>query len=119
MNDKTQELVNTLDPAIAWRAATLINALRSAGVPAGIVTGGARRTVSDQLKLYKSGLGVTSTRKSRHITGMAFDLDILGMNRNDVPQWFWDLVGPWAESNLGLIWGGRWHSPYDPGHFQL
>lgn len=119
MNDPTPAQVATLDPQIQWRAVTLINALRSVGIPAAIVAGGARRSVQQQTALYQSGKGVTSTLKSRHVLGMAFDLDILGMNRNDIPTWFWDLIGPWAESNLGLTWGGRWVRPYDPGHFQL
>lgn len=119
MYDPTPEQVSTLDPAIRWRAITLINALRSLGIPAAIVEGGARRTAAQQLALYQSGTGVTATTKSRHVVGMAFDLDILGINRDAIPQWFWEVIGPWCETNLNLVWGGRWTRPYDPGHFQL
>lgn len=119
MIDPTPAQLATLDPQIRTKAITLLNGLRSVGIPAAIVPGGARRSQAEQLALYQSGKGVTSTVKSRHILGMAFDLDILGMNRDQIPKWFWDVVGPWAESRLGLTWGGRWIRPYDPGHFQL
>lgn len=119
MEDPTPAQILTLDPQIRGRAITLINTLRNVGVPAIIGPMGARRTVAEQRALYQSGTGVTSTLKSRHITGMAFDLDIWGMGRDTVPGWFWNLVGPWAERELHLTWGGRWKSPYDPGHFQL
>lgn len=119
MQDPTPAQLATLDPQMQRRAVELINALRAVGVPAAIVAGGARRSLAEQTKLYQSGTGVTSTVRSRHVVGMAFDLDVLGMNRNDIPRWFWDIVGPWAEERLGLRWGGRWSRPYDPGHFEL
>lgn len=119
MIDPTNEQLAGLDPQIRGRAIELLNVLRSVGVPAVIQPLGGRRTAGQQLALYSSGKGVTATTKSRHVVGMAFDLDILGMKRDDIPQWFWELIGPWAETRLGLTWGGRWRSPYDPGHFQL
>lgn len=119
MQDPTPGQIASLDPQIRDRAAILINALRGVGVPAVIQPLGARRSVAEQLKLYQSGTGVTATTKSRHVLGMAFDLDVYGLNRNDIPGWFWEIVGPWAEKSLGLVWGGRWKNPYDPGHFQL
>jgi hypothetical protein len=30
----------------------------------------------------------------------------------------WKVIGEEAE-NLGLIWGGRWTQPHDPGHVEL
>lgn len=117
--DPTPTQLDTLDPQIQWRALYMLNALRSIGIPAVIQPLGARRSQSEQLALYTSGTGVTSTTKSRHVNGMAFDLDIWGWNRNNVPDEFWKVLGPWAERVLGLTWGGRWSRPYDPGHFQL
>jgi hypothetical protein len=29
------------------------------------------------------------------------------------------MLGPWAEVNLDLVWGGRWRSFVDVGHFEL
>lgn len=117
--DPTPEQLSKLNPQIRDKALILINALRGVGVPAVIQPLGGYRTQQQQLELYSSGKGVTSTLKSRHILGMAFDLDIYGMPRSRIPSWFWDLIGPWAENQLGLTWGGRWKNPYDPGHFQL
>lgn len=56
--------------------------------------------------------------RSRHLTGDAFDVDVLGMNRDDVPEWWWHQLGNFAESQLGLRWGGRWKSIRDLGHFE-
>lgn len=117
--DPTPSQLNSLDPQIRQKALTMINALRQIGIPAIIGPLGGRRSTAEQLRLYQSSRGVTSTTKSRHITGMAFDLDIAGMGRDSIPAYFWEIVGPWAESALGLTWGGRWKNPYDPGHFQL
>ena len=115
--DPTQAQVDTLDPEMAWRAAALINALRDEGYPAGIVALGARRTPSEQAPLVREGRSLTL--RSRHLSGRAFDLDILGVNRDSVPEWFWTQVGIWAERWLGLKWGGRWTSPRDLAHFEL
>jgi hypothetical protein len=119
MTDPTLAQLRGLNYQMYSRAVALINDLRSVGVPAVIQPLGGLRTPSDQLKLYNSGTGVTSTTKSRHVTGMAFDLDVYGINRNSIPKSFWDIVGPYAEARYGLTWGGRWRQPYDPGHFQL
>ena len=55
---------------------------------------------------------------SKHLQGLAWDIDWYGWGRDEIPKWFWDLVGPWAETNLNLVWGGRW-SFRDYGHFEL
>ena len=119
MLDPTPEQIGRLDIQIRGKAVAMVNVLRQMGIPAIVGPLGGRRTQAEQIALYQSGRGVTSTTASRHVVGMAFDLDIWGMNRNDIPTWFWNLLGPWAESSLGLTWGGRWQRPYDPGHFQL
>jgi len=119
MDDPTPYQLAGLDPQIRGKAITMLNGLRGLGIPAIIGPLGGRRSQTEQVALYMSGRGVTSTTSSRHVLGMAFDLDIAGISRDSIPQWFWDILGPWAESSLGLTWGGRWRSPYDPGHFQL
>ena len=116
-SDRTQELLNTLDPFMQTRAAILINALRGIGIPAVIVGMGARRTVEEQARLVAASR--SKTMRSKHVQGLAFDLDILGYRRDDIPSEFWNQLGPWAEEQLGLRWGGRWSNPYDPGHFEL
>ena len=119
MIDPTPAQIASLDPQIRPRAIQLINALRSVGVPAIITTLGGRRTPAEQLQLLADPRGVTATSRSRHLTGMAFDLDVLGMPRDAVPSWWWPIIGKYAEEALGLRWGGRWTKPYDPGHFEL
>lgn len=115
--DRTAELLEALDPYLAERARFLINGLRELGIPAGITALGGRRTLSEQQRLI--GLGRSNLLRSAHLQGRAFDLDILGMPRDEVPAEFWNILGPWCEENLGLRWGGRWTSPYDPGHFEI
>lgn len=93
----------------------MVWAAREAGYPLVITSG--RRTQAEQNAHVAAGR--SRTRRSKHLTGEAFDVDIFGIDRNAVPRWFWALLGPWAERELGLTWGGRWSSPYDPGHFEL
>jgi len=47
---------------------------------------------------------------------MAFDVDVHGYRREDVPRYVWSWLGRLGEA-LGFRWGGRW-SFYDPGHFE-
>lgn len=90
-------------------------AARVAGYPVVITSG--RRTAEEQAALVRAG--VSATLRSRHVLGLAFDIDWQGWSRDDIPAWFWNLIGPWAEQNLYLRWGGRWKVPYDPGHFEM
>jgi len=119
MNGQTEFEISRLNAQIQPKVIGLINELRSIGIPAVIRPLGGYRSASQQLSLYQSGKGVTSTTKSRHMLGMAFDLDIHGWDRNKIPTWWWNILGPYAEARYGLSWGGRWKQPYDPGHFQL
>jgi hypothetical protein len=56
--------------------------------------------------------------KSKHQYGLAVDLVAL---IDGLPQWdnvkLWSKIGVEGEK-LGLRWGGRWKSPYDPAHFE-
>jgi len=55
--------------------------------------------------------------RSAHLQGQAFDVDIHGLGRDDVPLWFWYDLGYFAEW-IGFRWGGRWSDPRDYGHFE-
>lgn len=107
----------TLDAATQDAAFWLVWAARTAGYP--VIITSARRTVAIQRDLVRRGL--SNTLKSKHVDGKAFDIDWLGFNRNNIPKWFWPLIGPWAEVNLGLRWGGRFNVGGAPdfGHFEL
>lgn len=115
MSDRTQEFINGLEPRTAERAFWLVWSARNAGYPVVITSG--RRTRGAQADLVRRGL--SQTLDSAHLRGEAFDIDVFGMRRDDVPLWFWNIIGPWAETNLGLRWGGRWRTLWDPGHFEL
>lgn len=115
--DPTPAAIRSLSPAAAERAVVLISALREVGVPAIILASGARRTGEQQAALV--ALGRSNAPDSAHLRGDAFDLDVAGVDREAIPAAFWRIVGPWAERNLGLRWGGRWRNPYDPGHFEV
>lgn len=83
------------------------------------------RTYDEQDKLYAKRPRVTNARggQSMHNFGVAADVCL-----------FRDGVDIWAPSEgpnsiykpvavlarqLGLVWGGAWRTPYDPGHVQL
>lgn len=113
-NDQTLGHISTLQPPVAARAFQFINDLRRAGIPAYISS--SRRTAMEQRRLVNRG--ASKTMQSKHVEGRAFDIDILGYGRDQLPKWWWLAVGKYGES-LGLKWGGRWTSFYDAGHFEL
>jgi len=111
--DQTMRHIWSLDPDIQYAAYYLIYAARAAGYPLEITS--SLRTRPEQTAFFRSG--ASNTLRSRHLIGQAFDVDIHGWRRDDVPEWFWWQLGPFAES-LGLRWGGRWSDPLDYGHFE-
>jgi len=113
-NDNTLAHLNRLQPRASALGFQLINALRSAGIPAYISS--SKRTYTEQAGLVMRG--ASRTMQSKHLQGKAFDIDILGYGRDDLPKWWWLQVGQYAE-RLGLRWGGRWTSFYDAGHFEI
>jgi peptidoglycan L-alanyl-D-glutamate endopeptidase CwlK len=113
-NDPTIRFLNQLQPRAAALGFQLINAMREAGIPAYISSG--RRSYYEQAKLVLGGH--SQTLNSRHVEGRAFDIDILGYSRDQLPKQWWLAVGSYAE-RLGLRWGGRWASFYDAGHFEV
>lgn len=115
MYDPSSAKLATLDAETRNRAEWMLWAVRTAGIP--LIITSARRSLSEQQQLVE--LGRSRTMQSKHLLGRAFDVDISGVSRDQVPKWFWNILGPWAERELGLIWGGRWTSIWDPGHFEL
>lgn len=112
--DNTISLIRGLSPRLQGIASILVYVFRANGVPLKITSG--RRTFSQQKRLVEAGR--SRTLNSRHLSGLAFDVDIEGWNRDDIPRAFWPIIGEVGEY-LGLTWGGRWKNPYDPGHFEL
>ena len=115
--DPTLSEINTLDPVFAPYAFQFINALRTYGIPAWIQPPyGARRTLAQETALV--GRGASETLHSAHLQGLAFDIDILGYGRDQIPAWWWNALGGWAEANFPFKWGGRWKTLKDYAHFQ-
>lgn len=113
--DPTLGNLASLSPRAQAAAYQLVLACRDAGLP--VIITSALRDPATQRDLVARGL--SKTLDSAHVRGEAFDIDWYGWDRRDIPQWFWQIVGPWAETQLGLRWGGRWRSLWDPGHFEL
>ena len=105
--------IQALHPDIQYAAFYLVWAARTAGYPLQITSG--LRSRQEQEALFRKG--ASATRRSHHLIGQAFDVDIHGLGRDSVPLWFWGLLGPFAES-LGFRWGGRFSGFPDYGHFE-
>lgn len=112
--DPTLEILTGLTPATARVAVEFVSGVRRAGFPLVLTSG--RRGLAEQRRLVAAHR--SRTLRSKHLSGEAFDVDVLGVARDAVPQWFWDALGPYGE-RFGLTWGGRWRAIYDPGHFEL
>ena len=113
--DPTAGWIDTLDFYAQGVAIDFINDLRTNYRLPAIITSG-RRTLAEQQSLLLQGR--TTTLQSKHLQGLAFDIDMYGWNRNSVPAWVWQEIGPVGES-YGLTWGGRWTSFVDVGHFEI
>lgn len=98
MIDRTDELLEGLEPWTQERAWWLIYIARRSGIPMHIIS--ARRS-------YEANRDAGGTNKSLHLDGKAFDVAVVGYRRDDIPSEWWQQVGEWAERNLGLFWGGR------------
>lgn len=110
--------LDALHPYFRDKIITLISMCKAKGIELAIVE--SYRTHSKQNE-YKS-MGKNYTRsgggKSKHQYGLAIDVVPV---IDSVAQWdntkLWRKVGVIGEQ-LGLRWGGRWKSLYDPGHFE-
>jgi hypothetical protein len=112
--DPTPAQLRGLEPVVAEIAITMLNEARAQGVPLVIVHLGGLRNQAQQAELL--GMGRSRTRDSAHLQGRAFDFDVLGIGRDQVPRELWQVLGEWGEE-LGLTWGGRWG--WDWAHFEL
>lgn len=111
--DQTMRHIERLSPDIQLAAWYLVYLVRSAGVPLQITS--TLRTREEQAALVRAGR--SRTLRSKHLTGQAFDVDIHGWGRDQVPLWIWEELG-WLGEYLGLAWGGRFSSLKDYGHFE-
>ncbi|MEK7556378.1 MAG: M15 family metallopeptidase [Patescibacteria group bacterium] len=101
-------------------ATALVTVLRQDhGLPAYISEG--RRSQARQNLLFAQGRTrpgniVTWVQRSKHTSGIAFDLGFAGYDPDSVPERWWKTAGEIGEA-LGLTWGGRWSTPDKP-HFE-
>lgn len=105
--------IRALSPDIQEAAFYLLWVVRNAGFPLQITS--SLRSRPEQEALVRSGASLTL--RSKHLIGQAFDVDIHGYARDQVPLWFWNELGAFAE-RLGFSWGGRWSGLRDYGHFE-
>jgi hypothetical protein len=89
-----------------------------------------RRTADQQKKIFEgqraTGKKVTNADgtivESKHQSGEAADLRFVDKSGNVVTpkgnDKLWKALGKIAKEE-GLVWGGDWTDPYDPGHVQL
>lgn len=111
--DSTQRHIERLSPDIQLAAFYLVYIVRSAGIPLQITS--TLRTRAEQEALVRSGR--SQTLSSKHLIGQAFDVDIHGYGRDEIPLWWWEELG-WLGEYLGFRWGGRFSSLRDYGHFE-
>jgi len=109
----TEGHIRHLSPEIQGAAWWMVYLVRSAGIPLKITS--TLRSREEQEALVRSG--ASQTVRSKHLIGQAFDVDIQGWGRNEIPLWWWEELG-WLGEYLGLRWGGRWTGFRDYGHFE-
>lgn len=111
--DSTIRHIQALSPDIQLAAFYLVDVVRNAGIPLQITS--SVRSRQEQASLVRGGF--SRNPRSPHLEGQAFDVDIHGLGRDQIPDWFWWEFGQLAEY-IGFRWGGRWSSPWDPGHLE-
>jgi hypothetical protein len=110
--------LSALHPYFRDQIYRLIDRCQKKGIELQVVE--SYRTRIKQAEYYSMGRKYTRSNggKSRHQFGLAVDVVPIV---NGVAVWdnkvLWRRIGIIGES-LGLRWGGRWRSLYDPGHFE-
>lgn len=78
------------------------------GVPVYIISG---------YRSAEHNRAVGGAPRSLHLLGLAFDVRVSDLSRDQVPSWVWVGLGRYWES-LGGRWGGRFTTP-DVNHFDV
>ncbi len=111
--DPTIGHLRQLDRTAQAAAIRMVTHVRLVGIP--LTVSSSRRTPQEQAQLVRTGR--SQTFRSRHLTGQAFDIDVHGFGRDQIPRWWFYQLGQLAEP-LGLRWGGNFSGFWDPGHFE-
>lgn len=110
--------LNALHPYFRDQVQLLIQRCRDKGIELAVVE--TFRTHAKQNEYRGMGKNYTRSKggRSKHQYGLAVDVVPL---KDSVAIWdnraLWKKIGLEGE-RLGLRWGGRWRSLYDPGHFE-
>lgn len=122
LDKRTEDNLLTLQPLAALKVRQMMTALRGLA-DWRLICG--LRTYDEQDKLYAKRPKVTNARggQSMHNFGIAADVCLFrgGVDiwaPSEGPDSIYKPVAALAHK-LGLVWGGDWRSPYDPGHVQL
>ena len=105
-----------LTPWMQLKVAQLLDYAQSIGLdPTMLGPDAGFRTCQRQNEILAGGAGTATTVggcHSWHVWGRAVDLRIPGDRLAD-----YRALGEWWEAQGG-VWGGRWTTPQDPGHFE-
>lgn len=108
----------SLHPYFRDKIFQLIRNCKKKGIELAVVE--SYRTHAKQSEYFKMGRKYTRSTggKSKHQYGLAIDV-VPVLNGKAI----WENTNLWRKiglegERLGLRWGGRWRSPYDPAHFE-
>lgn len=123
VDPRSETNIATLLPNVRPYARALILRARERGIVARVI--GGTRTYAEQDALFaqgrtKPGTIVTKARggSSNHNFGIAFDIGIFKNGDYLEESPLYKVCGALGQ-DLGLEWGGSWHSIVDEPHFQL
>jgi hypothetical protein len=106
--DNSLTYIRSLQPWLQPYALAMVNGVREEGIPLMVISGRRNALVNAE---------VGGAERSLHLLGLAFDVQVEGVPRDELHPYFWRWLGEWWES-LGGRWGGRF-STYDPNHFDV
>ena len=110
--------LDKLNPAFRVKVCKLLEQARSKFDKHTIIVATTYRPQWKQDLLFKKGSNTTTVRVSKHTKGLAADIYFIEDGKIlEYSQAPYLELGVMAEE-LGMIWGGRWKVPFDPGHFE-
>jgi len=128
LDSRTETNIATLTPKAQEQARVFMGVVLSAGISAKIIDG--NRTYAEQNALFRKGRDsngnvvdpskvVTNARggQSNHNFGIAWDIGVFSGNTYLGNSPLYDTIGKIGR-DLGLEWGGDWHSFTDKPHYQ-
>lgn len=110
--------LDALHPYFLEKVNKLIAICKTKGIELAVVESFRTSAKQNEYKLMGKKYTRATGGHSKHQYGLAIDVVPV---IDSVAQWdnarLWKKIGAVGEQ-LGLRWGGRWHTLYDPGHFE-